>query len=111
MKRTVIAFLVAPLVPTLAFAHDAGFTGSFIWSYLCSYIFGIPVFLVLRKRKKESHLIYAMFGLALGALYIVAINLSDLHAETLALAAIFGVVGAVTALCFSLIRGHETKRA
>jgi hypothetical protein len=110
MKRTVIAFLVAPLVPAAVFVHDAGPTFALVWSYVCTYVFGIPVFLILRKKRKESHIRYTTLGSVCGAAYIFAINYAE-PVGVLDLALIFALVGAATAFCFSILRGHERKRA
>ena len=110
MKRTVIAFLVTPLIPAAVFAQSAGLGFSLIWSYLCSYAFGIPVFLILRKKKKESHVHYAVLGFLCGAIYILAINYAD-PIPVLGAALGFALIGGITSLCFSLVRGHERRRA
>jgi hypothetical protein len=110
MKRTAIAFLVAPLIPAALFAQSAGFGFSLVWSYACSYVFGIPVFLILRKKKKEGHGHYAVAGSLCGAAYILAINFAD-PVPVLGVAFLFALVGGATSLCFSLICGHERRRA
>ena len=114
MKRTIIAFAVAPLIPAAVLGASGGFFDLLPYTYVFSYILGLPVFLILKTRKKERHMIYGLSGLLMGSLYVLApalvsFNLGDPNA--LLSAFIFGVIGAVVALTFSLIRGDERNTA
>jgi hypothetical protein len=114
MKRTIAAFIIAPLIPAVLFAAGAGILASIAYSYLFSYVLGIPAFLVLQKKRKESHLMYGMVGLVIGLLYVIipaAISLHIFDPNALLSALLFGALGASVALSFSAIRGNERKTA
>ena len=104
-KRTFIGVLLAPLIPSLIFAGFAGFTSSFIFSYLFAWIFGIPVISVLKIKKKESHSLYASLGFFCGIAYVLVPSLGYIDLSALLASLIFGVTGLITALCFSFIQG------
>ena len=113
MKRTITAFLIAPLIPAFVFMPGAGDAVSVGYSYAFSYILGVPVFLVLRKKKKESHLLYGSLGFIVGALYVLVPAIPDVRMfdSNGAIAALmFATIGVAVALCFSIIRGPERKR-
>ena len=112
MRRTLLAFLVAPAAAALIFASAAGIAVAFLYSYFFSYVLGVPVFLVLRKKKKETHIYYATAGFLLGALYVLVPAVFDwwmLGREALVAALMFGCVGAAVAISFSLLRGNERR--
>jgi hypothetical protein len=95
MKRTLIAFALAPLIPATIFGvagivnalihHDeigassvpAMIFGAFFVAFFfgvlvsaaISWTFGVLVFLCLRKIRKESMVTYSLAGVALGATY------------------------------------------
>ncbi|HXC02229.1 MAG TPA: hypothetical protein VNU49_06220 [Opitutaceae bacterium] len=109
MKRTLIALIVAPLIPAVLFAHDAGPILSLLLSYFWSFVFGLPVFFILRRIRKEYHICYALAGFSLGFLALLlqgAIHISEIYGAYL-----FGLLGLAVALCFSLIRGKERRIA
>lgn len=111
MKRTAAAFLFAPAVAALLFASSAGLTVALVLSYGLSYALGLPVFLVLRRKKKENHVCYLAAGFFMGAVYVLIPALFDWSVEALIPALMFGCVGAMVALTFSLLRGNERQRA
>jgi len=111
MKRTVAAFLLAPAVAALLFASSAGLSFALIYSYLLSFVLGLPVFLILRKKKKESHVCYLTAGFVMGAAYILVPASFYWSADALIPSLMFGCVGSIVALSFSLIRGNERRRA
>jgi hypothetical protein len=111
MKRTVAAFIFAPAAAALLFASSAGILVAFVYSYLLSYALGLPVFLVLRRKRKESHVCYLAAGFAMGALYVLVPALFAWSVDALIPALMFGCVGAIVALSFSLLRGNERRRA
>ena len=104
MNRTTLAFAVAPLILVVALYRDAGALIAFTYPYVLTYLFGIPAFLFLRRRKKETHLRYAFCGaITAGVLALV------LFQGVVFLMFIFAAIGAAEGLCFSLIRGSERK--
>jgi hypothetical protein len=106
MNRTTLAFALAPLVFVAVLYHDAGALIAFVYSYMLTYLFGIPTFLFLKRRKKETHFRYAFCGaIAAGVLAMF------LFEGVLRLIVIFAAVGATEGFCFSLIRGNERKKA
>ena len=112
MKRTTIAFAVAPLVAAILVMPVAGPMLSLVLSYGVSYLFGVPVFLILRYFRKEWHLCYGGAGFALGALYTLCTGaMSGTIGDVLALGTMFGVLGLFVSLSFSLIRGGERRLA
>ncbi len=110
MRRTAIGVLVDPLLPSLVFVCDAGVTLAFALSYIYSFVFGIPAILLLKKVKKESHLVYSITGFLLGAAYVLVAGGLSIDSDVLTAAAIFGTVGFGTALTFTLMQGKEEKR-
>ena len=112
MKRTLVAFLIAPAAAALIFAVYAGVTTAFLFSYLFSYILGVPVFLVLRTIKKENHVCYVAAGFVMGFLYVFIpclVEWRGLGREMLIAGVMFGCVGFAVAFIFSLLRGHERR--
>ena len=112
MRRTLVAFLVAPAAAAFVFGPLAGAASAIVFSYLFSYVLGVPVFLLLRKLKKESHVCYVAAGFTLGMLYILAPNVFDWRKfgrDIFFTALAFGGVGAAVAISFSLLRGNERK--
>jgi hypothetical protein len=109
MPRTVLAFVLSPLVPALAIVRDAGPALAFAYAYFLTYLFGLPLFFVLRKRKRESHASYAIGGAASAA--CVGLGLFVLskaqEPKLLVVAAFLSAVGAIEGMCFSLIRGQK----
>ncbi|MBS0632962.1 MAG: hypothetical protein JSS11_13685 [Verrucomicrobia bacterium] len=102
MARTGIAFLVAPLVSAAAIVHDAGPLIAGVYAYVISYFFGIPLFLILRRKKKESYLCYAAGGAASAALVALPIVIGS---GVWPFMAILAGIGAIEGLCFRSIRG------
>lgn len=110
MKQTPVAFLLAPLIPAVVFAHDAGPVSSVALSYFWSFVIGLPVFLILRRIKREYHLCYAVVGFSLGFLAFFAQG--DMGSkDTLLAGFLFGLIGFAVSISFSLIRGRERKLA
>jgi hypothetical protein len=109
MLRTVLAFTLAPLVPALATVRDAGPSIALVYAYFLTYLFGVPLFFWLRKRRLESHAAYAIGGAASAGFIGVGLFLLSMAQEPklLILAAFLVAVGAVEGLCFSLIRGPK----
>lgn len=113
MKRTIAAFLLAPLISASVFIPSAGAAVGVGYSYVVSYILGIPVFLVLRKKKKESHFLYGSLGFVVGSLYVIIPAIPDIRtfdSNGVIAALMFATIGSSVALCFSVIRGPERKR-
>ena len=112
MKRTAIAFAVAPLIAAILVMPSAGPILAVVLSYGISYIFGVPVFLVLRHFRQEWHMCYAGAGLVLGVLYTLCTGAkSGTIGDVLTVGALFGLVGLLVGLSFSLIRGGERRLA
>lgn len=107
MNRTVAAFALAPAVAAAIFSSAAGPSVAFTLSYAVSYICGIPVFLILRKKRCEKHRCYALAGAIFGAAYVITPAILSLNVEGFIAAGLMAVVGALVALAFSLIRGNE----
>lgn len=107
MKRTPLAFLAAPLIPALLTWTAAGPMLAILLSYFWSLLFGVPVFLVLRKLKRERHLCYATAGFAYGLLFIVLQG--SLEQSSIAAGLFVSTLGLAVALAFSLIRGRERQ--
>lgn len=112
MKRTTIAFAVAPLVAAILVMPFAGPILSLVFSYGLSYVFGVPVFLVLRHFHREWHLCYAGAGFTFGVLYTLCTGaVSGTRGDLLTVGTMFGMLGLLVGLSFSLIRGDERIRA
>jgi hypothetical protein len=113
MIRTLLAFALVPLVPAAAIIRDAGPLIALVYAYFLTYLFGVPAFLVLRKKKKESHVGYALCGAAAAASVgiILFVLGGGFEPALLLFALVLAGVGAVEGLCFSLIRGHEKNTA
>jgi len=118
MRRTVVAFLVAPLFPALApawYLHannpSRTFIAGFIFLcglfYLLQAIIGIPAYLIARTRRRYLwfYLLVGFFGPAIP--YIAASTIfwrdSISNYEGILLTLYFGVLGAVTGLIFWLV--------
>jgi hypothetical protein len=112
MKRTAIAFAVAPLIAAILIMASAGPMLSLVLAYGVSYVFGFPVFLVLRHFRQEWHLCYAGAGFALGVLYTIFTGaMSGTIGDLMTVGTMFGMLGLVVGLSFSLIRGGERRLA
>jgi hypothetical protein len=113
MNRTVLAFGLAPLVSAVAIIREAGPLIALVYAYVLTYLLGVPVFLILKKKKKETHTRYALFGALAAALVGVAIFVFGGTSEPklLLLPLMLAAVGAIEGLCFSWIRGDEKKTA
>ena len=97
------------MIPAAVTVRDAGLLVAVVLAYLWTLLFGMPTFLVLRRFKRERHWIYGTAGFFLGAGFVIvqgAVSTGEAR-----LAALVGVLGATTALAFSLIRGTERKNA
>lgn len=106
MKRTLLAFALVPLVLAAVLYRDAGAFLAVAYAYALTYLFGIPLFLFLKRRRKETHASYALAGgVSAGVLALV------LFQGVISLIALMAAVGALEGLCFSLIRGQERKTA
>lgn len=111
MKRTIAAFIAAPSIPSVYFIPHAGAELAFGLTYFLSYLLGVPAFLFLRRIKQETHLNYALAGFVMGASYILLQALFEWFTGALLLVLMFGCVGSLTALVFSLLRGNERVRS
>jgi len=113
MNRTLLAFIIAPLIPTAALLHDAGPAIALVYSYVLTYLFGVPVYLTLKKKKKESHIRYLICGAVCAALIFVGMFFADgaRDPKLLLVASMLAVVGGLEGLCFNVIRGDEKKTA
>lgn len=110
MIRTAIAFAVAPLIAAILVMPSGGPILSLMLSYGVSYIFGVPVFLALRHLQQERHLYYAGAGFALGIVYALCTGaVSGTVGDLLTVGTIFGLLGLLVGLSFSLIRGGERR--
>ncbi len=109
MRRTVIAFIAAPLVPALLFVYSAGPFLALTLSYFWAYLLGLPAFFLLRRFARERHDLYALIGFSIGFLFIFV--QAPLTGSQFLGALAIGATGAITALAFSLIRGPERKYA
>ena len=109
--RTILAFAIAPSIPAIIMCiTDVPSSFYFAYSYIASCLPGIPAFLILKKKNKESHLAYAVTGFASGALLMMLMNIMHLFNPGMIKAAlVFGVCGAMVALLFSVIRGPERR--
>ena len=107
--KTAFAFVAAPTVPALALGMGVGSLSILPYSYAFSLLLGLPVFFVLRAKRKETDQNYMIAGLACGFGYVVipAVLTAMIDTNALLAAGIFAGIGAVTALTFSLIRGNE----
>lgn len=132
MTRTILAFLIAPLVPALPFflfglivlASDLSlkslgtFFGMFLFIGLIAYppmmLMGIPAYFFLRFYMKTASMhVYALSGSIMGALYMFFIKMSNqgmistFHelAETQAMFGVFvfASFGMLSALVFRAI--------
>lgn len=121
MKRTICAFLVAPLaagitgVTIMAMARgetqqarlgNAFVAFSFV-SYLLSLTFGTLVFLVLQFLKRESIFSYSLCGIAGGALY--GFPSAVIQGISWSAFLFFSLLGFSVALTFALIRGKPKQ--
>ena len=111
MIRTSLAFLVSPLVLAVLIVPVAGPLIAGFYAYFLSFLFGVPLFFLLRRRKRESYLCYAIGGAASATLVgVVIISESGSPLGDMLLVAMFsaGLVGALEGLCFRAIRGPQT---
>lgn len=53
MKRTLLAFALVPLVLAAVLYRDAGAFLAVAYAYALTYLFGIPLFLFLKRRRKR----------------------------------------------------------
>ncbi len=112
MNRTILAFLIAPAFPAIWMsATDILSFFYFGYSYICSYVIGVPGFLLLRKFKIEFHWTYALSGFLGGIIIIILINVNYINSGIFLPALVFGGFGLIVALVFSLVRGSERIRS
>lgn len=113
MRRTFLAFVIAPLVPAIVLIRDAGPAIALVYAYVLTFLFGVPVFLTLKRKKKESHICYLTCGAASAASVMIVIFLINgaRDPRLLPLSLVLALVGAVEGLCFSAIRGNEKNTA
>jgi len=86
----------------------ANFSLALLLSYLVTCLFGIPTILILKKLNKECHLAYAAIGFLIG--FICVLFSSGINEDGLIAGAMYGTVGLLTSLCFSLIQGKKEKK-
>ena len=116
--RTVVAFLVAPLLPALApawFLHanypDRTAISGFIvvcgLFYLLQAVIGIPAYILARTKRRHIwfYLLLGFFGMAVAFIAVTVIfsTTKTSIAETLLQVAYFGALGAGLGLVFWLI--------
>ena len=70
MVRTLLAFLVSPLVAAAPFIYRGDPSKVLLWAYGASCFFGVPLFLALKRKGRETHLRYAIGG-ALAANFLM----------------------------------------
>ncbi len=109
MKRTIAAFLVAPLIPAVAYMRSiSGPALAFLYSYLWCYLLGIPTFFLLRKMKKESHVAYTSLAFIFGSILVLHPDLFEggtLDSQDLIISLVFAAIAGAAGFCFSAIRG------
>jgi hypothetical protein len=109
--KTSLAFLIAPVVPALAVGLGVGALSILPYSYAFSLLLGLPVFFILRSKRKETNRNYIIAGILCGFGYVavpaIVTQMIDLNA--LFAASIFAGIGATTAITFSIIRGNEKR--
>lgn len=114
MIRTSIAFLVSPLVLAAVIIGLAGPWLAGFYAYSLSFLFGMPLFFVLKWKKKESYFCYAVGGTASATLVgLVIISQSGAPVIDMILVSMFsaGIIGALEGLCFRAIRGQKTTQS
>lgn len=128
MGRTLVAFLVAPMLPALAptwFLHanypDRMAISGFIFIcglfYLLQAVVGIPAYILARSKRRHIYiwfyLLLGFFGMAVGfiAVTVVFSTTKTSIAETLLQVAYFGALGAGIGLMFWLIARPDKKSA
>jgi hypothetical protein len=124
--RTVVAFLVAPLLPTLAptwFLHAnypnrtaiSGFVVVCGLFYLLQAIIGIPAYILARTKRRYIwfYLLLGFFGMAAGFIAVTAVfsTTKTNIAETLLQVTYFGALGAGIGLVFWLIARPDKSAA
>ena len=116
IAATVVAFLLAPLVPPMVLAILSPLVtdiGSFLkwtsifyfYSALATTIFGIPVFLALRQFKLINVWTAILSGFFIGLVVAVCLHFPPLPAEAIRMA----VLGAIATFVFWAIwrTGHK----
>jgi peptidoglycan/LPS O-acetylase OafA/YrhL len=114
MKRTILAAIVAPILPALiVMMLDQASSFYLIYSYILTGFVGLPTVYILKKMKKERHWIYGLIGLLGGMGFIVAFSIADLSnffPEGFLASLLFGGFGLITALTFSFIQGKKNQK-
>ena len=118
MGRTLVAFLVAPMLPALAptwFLHanypDRMAISGFIFVcglfYLLQAVVGIPAYILARSKRRYAwfYLLLGFFGMAVVSIAVTGIfsTIKISIAETLLQVTYFGALGAGIGLMFWLI--------
>lgn len=127
-KRVVLAFLIAPLIPSILLYVVAGDIGknwvimmllfSVFFSYLPSLLFGIPFVLWLQKKNRFNLINVMIFGAVAGmmVLYVFRFIFAAILDSSASLVPgisdlIWGaILGISVALPFSLIAGIPMKK-
>jgi hypothetical protein len=126
MGRTLVAFLIAPILPALApawFLHAnypnrtaiSGFIVVCGLFYLLQAVVGIPAYILVQAKRRYVwfYLLLGFFGMAVGfiAVTVVFSTTKTSIAETLLQVTYFGVLGAGIGLVFWLIARPDKSAA
>ena len=126
MSRTLVAFLVAPILPALApawFLHAnypnrtaiSGFIFVCGLFYLLQTVVGIPAYILAQAKRRYLwfYLLLGFFGMAVGfiAVTVVFSTTKTSIAETLLLVTYFGALGVGIGLVFWLIARPDKSAA
>lgn len=112
-SRTLLAFLLAPLVPPLLYLAAAALFGGYLslqlavligeLAYVAALIGGVPLHITLRNLGWVSLHDYMVFGLLLGALAVLVSERAPLEFAVLLQAGFSAICGMMAALVFWLI--------
>ena len=105
--RTILAFILSPLIPSLYFCLDVGdYLLEVTYTYISSTLIAVPIFLVLLKLKKETFLTYCLVGFGAGALFVLITMTEGVPRSDDVFPIIFyGAFGLSVSFIFRLIRG------
>lgn len=107
MIRTGLAFLITPLISAAIIMRSAGPEFALIDAYGLTCFFGVPLFLMLRWKKRETYVCYASGGAMAAALVLglILIPAFDFQPAAFVVVLVLSGIGAIKGLCFRAIRG------
>lgn len=113
-RRTLLAFLLAPLAPPLLYLAAAGLFGGYLsiqlalviaqLAYLAALLGGVPLYITLSNLGWVSLHDYMVFGFLLGALSVLVSEHAPIEFAVLLQVGLAAIGGTISALLFWLIR-------